>query len=476
MRPVRPPRSFAGPVVLIILGVVFLLGNLGMIEIHRAFLWFAHYWPALLIVWGVIKLIEYQQASRAGVRSAGIGAGGVILIVFLVIAGLTATSMSRFDWDEVRNQFHIEGDAPWWGHSYNYTDDLQQAFTAGSILKVNNDHGAVNVSASDDNQIHVAVHKRINGERQDRADKWDKETRPQISVSGQVITVDANTRGSGDHWVNTDLDISLPRKAAITLSARHGDVSVLGRDGSVSVTSKDGDVSITDLNGAALVTLDNSSARISQVSSDVTVQGQAKDVSVEDIKGTVRLDGDFRETVKLARISKPVSFKTSRTEMDFTKVDGYLTLDSGDLEANGVTGPIRLNTRSKDILLNGVVSDVRLQNENGAVEIHMNKLGALDITNNRGDIRVYVPAKAGFQLQAQAHDGEIQSDFASLKIENGDSGGTGTGSANGGGPRMVLNNEHGSIEVRSGALIPIPAPLTDEVSRIGYAALSARCN
>src|SRR5258706_11671209 len=104
MRPVRPPRSFAGPVVLIILGVVFLLGNLGMIEVHRAFLWFAHYWPALLIVWGVIKLIEYQQASRAGVRSAGIGAGGVILIVFLVIAGLTATSMSRFDWDEVRNQ------------------------------------------------------------------------------------------------------------------------------------------------------------------------------------------------------------------------------------------------------------------------------------------------------------------------------------------------------------------------------------
>ena len=168
------------------------------------------------------------------------------------------------------------------------------------------------------------------------------------------------------------------------------------------------------------------------------------------------MDGDFRETVKLARISKPVSFKTSRTEMDFTKVDGYLTLDSGDLEANGVTGPIRLNTRSKDILLNGVVSDVRLQNENGAVEIHMNKLGALDVTNNRGDIRVYVPLKAGFQLQAQAHDGEVQTDFSSLKIQNGDNGGSGSGSANGGGPRMVLNNEHGSIEIRSGALIPTP--------------------
>ena len=35
--------------------------------------------PALLILWGVIELVEYQQASRSGGRSAGIGAGGVIL-------------------------------------------------------------------------------------------------------------------------------------------------------------------------------------------------------------------------------------------------------------------------------------------------------------------------------------------------------------------------------------------------------------
>jgi DUF4097 and DUF4098 domain-containing protein YvlB len=461
MRPVRPPRSFAGPVVLIILGIVFLLGNLGMIEVHRAFLWFAHYWPALLILWGVIKLIEYQQANRSGTRSAGIGAGGVILIVFVVLAGLTATSLSRFDWDEIRNQFHIEGDAPWWGHSYTYTDDLQQAFAAGGSLKVTNERGAVNVSASDDNQVHIAVHKRINAERQDQADRWNKDTRPQISISGTVINVDANTRGSGDHWVNTDLDISIPRKAAITVSTRHGDISVMGRDGSATLTSQDGDVSVTDLNGPVNLNLENSSARISQIGSDVTIQGRAKDVSIEDVKGTVRLDGDFRESLKLSRIAKPVSFKTSRTEMDFTKVDGYLNLDSGDLEANGVAGPLRLQTRSKDIILNGVTNDVRLQNENGAVEIHMNKLGAMDVTNSKGDIRVYVPEKAGFQLQAQAHDGEIQTDFNSLKVENGDSRATGTGSVNGGGPRMVLNNEHGSIEVRTGPAIPIAPPPPD---------------
>ncbi len=449
MRPVRPPRSFAGPVVLIIIGVLGLLGTMGMLEFHRIFLWFAHYWPALLILWGIIKLIEYQQASRSGVRSGGIGAGGVVLIVFLVVAGLTATSLSRVNWGNWPEDWgNVDGN-PWWGHSYNYTDDIQQAFPAGGTLKVTNEHGAVNVNASDDNQIHVSIHKRINGERQDQADRWDKDTKPQITVAGQLVTIDANTKGAGDHWVNTDLDIAVPRKATVTISSRKGDVSIMGRDGNVTANTQDGDVSISDLNGGLTLTLENNSARISQVSSDVTIQGRAKEVSIEDVKGAVHLDGDFREDLKLARIAKAVSFRTSRTEMDIAKVDGYLNLDSGDLEANGITGPLRLKTRSKDIMLNGVSNDVRLTNENGAVEIHVSKIGPLDVTNSRGDIRVYVPAKAGFQLQAQAQDGEVQTDFASLKIANGDTGGTGNGSVNGGGPRMVLNNEHGSIEVRT---------------------------
>jgi DUF4097 and DUF4098 domain-containing protein YvlB len=460
MRPVRPPRSFAGPVVLIIIGILGLMGTMGMLEWHRVFLWFAHFWPALLILWGIIKLIEYQQSNRSGVRSGGIGAGGVVLIVFLVVAGLTATSLSRVDWQRMQEEFNLDSDNPWWGHSYNYTDDFQQVFPAGGSLKVTNEHGAININASDDNQIHVSVHKRINAERQDQADRWNNDSKPQLTVAGQQLTLDANTKGAGDHWINTDLDIALPRKATLTISTWHGDISVMGRDANAAVTSQDGDVAITDLNGGLTLSLENSSARISQVSSDVTIQGRAKEVSIEDVKGAVHLDGDFREDLKLARIAKAVSFRTTRTEMDIAKVEGYLNLDSGDLEANSISGPLRLKTRSKDIMLNGVNNDVRLTNENGAVEVHVSKLGPLDITNSRGDIRVYVPAKAGFQLQAQAHDGEIQTDFNSLKIENGDTGGTGNGSANGGGPRMVLNNEHGSIEVRTdtgvAALTPTP--------------------
>src|SRR5690242_14339891 len=86
--PPRRQRSFAGPVVLIILGIVFLFGNLGYVSWGHLNRLFAHYWPVLLILWGVIKLVEYQQAQRSGTRSAGIGAGGVFLLIMLIGLGL----------------------------------------------------------------------------------------------------------------------------------------------------------------------------------------------------------------------------------------------------------------------------------------------------------------------------------------------------------------------------------------------------
>jgi len=459
MRP-RPPRSFAGPLVLIVIGVFFLLANLGVIEWRNFGYWFSHYWPVLLILWGIVKLLEYTQATRSGYRAPGIGAGGVVLIVFLVLAGLSATGMYRH-WDEFGEAFHWNGsDMPWWGHTYNYTDELRQDFPSGGSLHVTSERGTINISTSEDRQIHVSVHKRVNAERQEDADRWNVASHPQITTTGQVVSINANTHGAGDHWVSTDLDISLPRRAAVVLSTRHGDISIMGREGNAEVRSAEGDVSVSDLNGSLSLDLDSSSARVSQVSSDVTIQGRANDISLEDIKGGVRLDGDFMESVKLSRVAKPVSFKTSRTDMEFTKLDGDLTLDSGDLQATNVSGPLRLHTRSKDIMLNGVTNDVHLQNENGAVEVHLNKLGSLEVTNSKGDIRVFVPEKAGFSVDAQARDGEIQSDFNSLTIENGENRATASGSVNGGGPRMVLNNEHGTIEIRAGNVVSdaVPSP------------------
>ena len=96
--PPRRHRSFAGPFVLIVVGVIFLLGTMRILSVGRLAHLFANYWPVLLIIWGVIKLLEHQQAQREGTRSSGIGAGGVLLVVMIVVFGLIATQMERVNW------------------------------------------------------------------------------------------------------------------------------------------------------------------------------------------------------------------------------------------------------------------------------------------------------------------------------------------------------------------------------------------
>lgn len=459
IQPVRRRRSVAGPVVLILLGVILLLTTMRVLHPEPLVRWFGTYWPALIILWGVIKLVEYQQAQREGTRPAGIGGGGVVLLIFLIVFGLSATQASRFNWDEIRDHINLgDDDIALFGHNYTYEDQLQQDFPAGSSLRITNDRGAVNLTVSDDNQLHVAAHKRINADSQGEADKFNPATKPQISASGNVVTLNANTQGAGDRTVTTDLDVSVPRKVSVVISTRRGDVSVLGRDGDVEIASQHNDVAASDINGKVSFNLNGGSARVSNISGDVSVQGRADDISLADVKGAAQLTGEF-DSVKLGKITGAVGFKSARTDMEFSRLNGDLDMDSGDLRASDLIGPFRLLTRSKDVRLDGVEGDVRLQNENGAIEIHMSKLGSMQLSNRNSDVQIYLPDKAGFQLDAHSRGGEIETDFSSVKIDNGNDQATASGTVGAGGPHLVITNEHGGIELRKGsAIAEIPTP------------------
>src|SRR5271169_4070624 len=243
--PPRPRRSFAGPLMLIVVGLVCLLGTMGVLSRARMWHLFANYWPLLLILGGVVKLIEHMQAQREGYRARGIGAGGVFLVIMIVVFGLIATQVDHVNWSGIREQINLDdNDFPdIFADAFNFNDHLEQDFPAGASLKILDNHGAVSVHASDDNKITVVVRKRI------EADKYNGETRPTITGIGGLVTVDAKVEGAGDHPVETDLDISLPRKVPVSITSRHGDVNLVGRDGNIDVSAQHSDTSVEDVKG-----------------------------------------------------------------------------------------------------------------------------------------------------------------------------------------------------------------------------------
>src|SRR5262245_43462326 len=83
----RRRRSLFAPIVLIGIGIVFLLVNMRMIGLASVMVAFAKYWPLIIILWGVIKLIEHLNARNQGLPAPGIGAGGVFLLIMLMFFG-----------------------------------------------------------------------------------------------------------------------------------------------------------------------------------------------------------------------------------------------------------------------------------------------------------------------------------------------------------------------------------------------------
>ena len=462
--PPRPPRSIAGPIVLILLGLLFLLGTMGVLHWHGLWLLFARYWPALLILWGIVKLIEYEQAKRAGLPSRGIGVGGVFLMLFLIVGGLIATQVSRVNWGNVRDHLQIgdeDFDQIFGGSTFDYSDELSQAFPKGGSLHINDDRGTITVNVADGDTIKVSIRKKVHAEKQQDADTYNTRTKPTITVVDKTVTLSANTQAAGDKGVSADMDVYVPRNTDLVISSRRGDLTINGMNGSVEVSHQRGEVNLNDHTGNATLNLERSSARAQHVKGDITVQGRANEVSFEDVDGAVHLSGEFQESVRLVRVAKGVTFRSSRTDMEFSRLDGRLDLDSGALRAASLTGPMRLTTRSKDISLEGLSGDLHLENDNGTVSVGLHKPGNIQIDNRKGDTQVSIPPNTPVKVEARTREGDIESDFSELKIDSGDQQSTANGSIGSNGPHLIINSDNGTIEIRKGTVaVAAPAPPT----------------
>ena len=451
--PVYPRRSIAGPLVLITIGTLLLLANFHYFSWAMLARGFARYWPALIILWGLIKLLEYFDDQRKGLRPRGIGAGGVFLLIILIICGLGATSAERVNWNAISNDMDIDSDfGSFWGNSYNFSQTLQQPFQAQE-LRVVSDRGSITVNAWDQPQIKVVVTKRVIADNQEQAGNIDRQTQPTFTTADKTLVLNANTAGAGNKPVETNLEIYMPAKAVADLSTRRGDVAVHQRTGDVRIATH-GDVSASDVTGSVSCEMRRGDVRVTNVSGDVSIDGRVDDATVAQVAGALRLSGEFFGDMDLSQIAKSVSFKSSRTDLEFAKLDGTLNLQSGDLTAKTVTGPVRIQTRSKDIHIEDVSGDVNLEDSNGSIELHAGRLplGAIDISNKRGEVQVVLPEKAAFQLDATAQRGDINSDFSDIKVDSGGNQSHASGVIGSGGPRVQISADNGNIEIRKGSV------------------------
>jgi len=103
-------RSITGPLILLLIGGLFLWRNLHP-EVP-VFDLLAQYWPFVLIGWGLIRLIEVALWRES--RQGGFTGGEVVLVILVCMAGSLV-------WAAHENGIHLNGRGlDWWGVQYDY--------------------------------------------------------------------------------------------------------------------------------------------------------------------------------------------------------------------------------------------------------------------------------------------------------------------------------------------------------------------
>lgn len=456
----RPRASLAGPLVLILIGVLFLMH--AVLPDFRIGEVFRLYWPYLLIGWGVLSLIEIgiRFAMGSAIPVNGVGGGAWVFIVLICIAGLIAHEAWRPGgwWQNVgfERGFAAFGEE----HEFSVAPQQKSVGTAPHII-IERFRGDAKITGSDGTELSVSGHKDIRAFGDGDANKTNSQTPVDVVVQGSTIVIRCNQDKAGARTpVTTYLDITVPKGASVEATGVYGDFDISAINGDVDLSSENAGVRLQDLAGNVKVETRRSDLiRCVNVNGTVDLRGHGEDLELTKIGGQVTINGDYTGTVSLRDLAKPVRVEDMRTQLEVQQIPGEVRLESGNLSLQNVIGPMKLSTHATDIDLNGVTNEVSMDVDKGDVEIRPGHLplGKMNIRTRSGNIEIALPQSATFALNANTDRGEIDNEFGDELKEQTEGHGAHLQGTIGNGPDLVLNTARGSITVRKASMESVSA-------------------
>jgi DUF4097 and DUF4098 domain-containing protein YvlB len=468
--------SVLGPILLIGLGVLFLLIQTGHIDNIRFWAWYGQWWPLLLVGAGVILLAEWgfdqlylSDPQRPPYRRS-VGGGVIAMLLILGIAGVIGRHIAAGErWDNGAWHFDQNNLDELFGEKHESDQTLDLAYLPGSSLTIVNPRGDVTVNGtSDDDRLHIAIHKEVYASTDSEAAAKAQRLNPTVT-SGSSISIAIRSIDGG----RADLVITVPASAATTINADRGDIHVTSLKAPVAATANHGDIELSAITGPSTLHINSGSSSISAHSIDggMSIQGHAQDITLTDVTGPVNLSGEFFGTTHLERINGAIRFHTSRTDLQFARLDGETEISGSGISADQVLGPVVLTTSNRNVTLDRLAGDIAVTNRNGTIDLTAAPtLGNITVEDRNGSIRTTLPEKANFAIEADATNGNIDTDLklpAQFGPQNDGHRTTLTGSSGAGGPQVHITTTNGDISVNKGDVQPLgPAPSAPKITLV----------
>ncbi|HEU0122673.1 MAG TPA: DUF4097 family beta strand repeat-containing protein [Bryobacteraceae bacterium] len=442
--------SIVGPLILIVIGLIFLLRN--FLPEFRMMDLLSLYWPWLLIAWGGLRVVEVLNWHQKGqlVPRGGMNGGEWALVIFICLFGSGMYAARN------ANLFRAGGlNLPNWeilGERFDFSvTGTQPGVGKTPRVLIDNPRGSARVIGVDAEEIRVTGTKTIRALTLDDAQKENKSTNFEIVRSGDQIIVRTNLeRASNARQVQAELEILVPKGSSIESRGRFGDVDVENIDGTVEISSDNAGVRMSNIGGDARVDLRKSDlVRILNARGNVDIKGRGQDIELENIAGVAAVNGQYSGEMKFRNLTKPFRFESQNTSLRIDRIEGEVELMQGRLHGRKLIGPIQINSKSKDIELSDFTGSVEIDVDRGDVQLRPARtaLGKITARTRSGNAELVLPAGAKLDLKAEVKRGHIENDYGAPFRVNED-GRSATVSGSTGGPEVRVDVDRGEIRLR----------------------------
>jgi hypothetical protein len=439
----RNRPSLLGALLWTGLGTLFLLHNFGIVPDFWSLA--GRYWPVLLILLGLGKIVDYFLHKDA----MAIRIGEIFGIFLLLLIGSAITRIHDSQMGRIIRDFPFQiGDTQiqlgqWLGDSYTYTEEATYPVDISKPIRIENSYGSVSVVAGSEGEIHVRLKKVVYASEpaaKDMANTIHLETETSKKDSF-VIRTNRESLKSENILFNTNFEISVPKNSQVKVQNTYGEIRVAGINGNLDLATTHRLLEVRDCTGQFTISNRYAEARLTNLSGNVTVDGRGK-VYMDNIRGDVTLTNEYSPieiynvegkasvsstdgSIKIENISKPVVITArgaqvqARSLKETLKVTAHhgridlsdinanvliesrytaLTLkdirgnvdinsNSDQISADSLRGNFKLRAHASSILLNEIRGDVDIQTALKEVLV-TNLEGKCAISNEYADVRV----------------------------------------------------------------------------------------
>lgn len=496
--------SLMGALLWIALGLTFLLHNFG-IGPNLALL-YKRYWPLLLILLGLGKILDYAFKQNA----IGVRVGELVLLIITFTLGCLATRIYAIDPINFFQRLPFEIASIFHQPEFTYTEASTYPFDSRGSIRIENSFGSISVLPGTDREIRVRLRKVITGDEEQTKNTAKEillETNTEESTSGSVFVIRTNRNAlNARGWrFRTDMEILVPKNSRLQVKNMFGEVRAANLNGFLDLSTSHQPIDVQDCSGKFEISVRNSQCRLANLIGDVSIKNEFSSLEIGNVDGklsvtsnqgsltintvtkpvTIDSRGTFiraqnlkdslkittaQQNVEISGIAGDVIMDTRYTSISLKDIKGTVQINSNTdtinadeilgglaitargsgIHLNNIQGPLDVRTSLREVLVNDFSSSCTVHNEYGNISVSAQHLGKGDITlkNQTGAIDLYLPENAAFEIDAFARNGRVELMHEELRsYQNQTGNGDLKFKAKDGGPKILLETNNSNIRL-----------------------------